>query len=266
MPIPQFQVDAFTKKPFAGNPAAVVLLGDHKREASWKQSVAAENNLAETAFITYHDDGVFGISWFTPTTEVDLCGHATLASAHALWEQGVADPQQPVIFRCAAHGELICERERHGMIVMSLPIDHAEPSDEMPEITAAIGVEPIELLRGREDYLFVVEHEDIVKSITPDFRALAEINARGVIVTAAGSGRHHVVSRCFFPRYGINEDPVTGSAHCLLGPYWIDRLDRAWLRCWQASKRGGEVAVYLEGDRVELAGRAVTTIRCELLV
>lgn len=265
MPIPQFQVDAFTDKPFSGNPAAVVLLGELERDAAWMQAVAAENNLSETAFVTGNDDGTFGIRWFTPTSEVDLCGHATLAAASTLLTEGVCDGAKPIVFRCAAHGELVCGHARDGTIEMRFPADHATPAQAPPGLIDAVGATPSSLHRGREDYLFVLDTPEHVASASPDFRALAGFEARGVIVTAASGGGHDVVSRCFFPRFGIDEDPVTGSAHCLLGPYWGRRLGKASLSCWQASARGGEVRVGVDGDTVTLRGRAVMTIRGELL-
>jgi PhzF family phenazine biosynthesis protein len=230
------------------------------------QSVAAENNLSETAFVTYNDDGSFGIRWFTPTTEVDLCGHATLAAACTLMSEGIRDGSKPIVFHCSAHGELVCGHTRHGVVDMEFPADSVIPADPPVGLIQAVGVEPVELLKGREDYLFVVDSPEQVEQLTPDFRLLAEIDARGVIVTASSEGKFDIVSRCFFPRFGIDEDPVTGSAHCTLGPYWIQQLGKEFLTCWQASSRGGEVWVTMEGETVTLQGRAVMAIRGELLV
>lgn len=266
MALQQFQVDAFTDQPFAGNPAAVVLLGDAWPDPSWMQSVAAENNLSETAFVTATERAnAFGIRWFTPTREIDLCGHATLASAHTLWEQGVADPSTPITLRCAAHGELACERDADGRIALDFPADPPEPVEQPAALIDAIGMAPADVLRGREDFLFVVEQPEAVRRAMPDLRALALIDARGVIVTARGADGIDVVSRCFFPRFGIDEDPVTGSAHCTLGPYWAAKLGKDTLRCRQASARGGDLRLTIRGERVRIAGHAVTTIRGELV-
>jgi len=271
MTLQQFQVDAFTDKPFAGNPAAVVLLRDAWPDASWMQSVAAENNLSETAFVcgASERDRAYGIRWFTPTREIDLCGHATLAAAHVLWERGVPDPAHRITFHCAAHGDLVCRRDG-VMIAMDFPADPPQRVEPPAGLVEALGIKPVEIvevLRGREDYLVVVEHVDTVARVSPDFAALSQIETRGVFVTAASTQADtSAVSRCFFPRYGINEDPVTGSAHCTLGPYWAARLGKDTLRCRQASARGGDLRITTRGERVQIAGHAVTTIRSELLV
>lgn len=291
--IPIAQVDAFTDRPFSGNPAAVCMLPE-MREDSWLQEVAAEMNLSETAFLVPQEvaDGgaVYRLRWFTPTAEVELCGHATLASAHLLWEAGYAPPGGPVRFETAG-GALTCERpsgggegeaavEAQGWAWMDFPATPASLVDPVDggalsgELRRALGAEPGALGRSRFDLLVELGSEEEVRSLRPDFRALSRLDARGTIVTArasavrAGDGGdgYDFVSRYFAPHVGIDEDPVTGSAHCALAPWWAERLGRHELTGYQASRRGGTVRTRLEGDRVHLGGRAVTVFTGELLV
>lgn len=261
MPQPIVQVDAFAQRPFAGNPAAVCLLDAPAAEA-WMQSVAAEMNLSETAFLHPVEDG-WRLRWFTPVVEVDLCGHATLASAHVLWEEGRLAPDEPARFHTAS-GPLTAERDG-DRIRMDFPAVAETAADTPDGLAAALGTRPAYVGRSRLDLLVEVEDEAALRALAPDFRALARIDARGVICTARGQGGHDFVSRFFAPRVGIDEDPVTGSAHCVLAPYWAAKLGRRALVGWQASRRGGEVRVEARGERVTLAGRAVTTLRGELL-
>jgi len=264
------QVDAFTDHPFGGNPAAVCLPGTARRDDAWHQAVAGEMNLSETAFVRSRADGGYDLRWFTPTNEVDLCGHATLAAAHALWEQttgpGVHDAASPIVFHTRS-GILTCTRAAGGLISLDFPADEPAVSDPPVDLIEALEVEPIQILRGREDWVVIVASEQAVRDLSPDFARLAQIQARGVLVSARAEDEgYDIVSRCFFPRYGINEDPVTGSAHCTLGPYWAAKLGKQELRCYQASARGGAMHVTIKGPRVELAGHAVTVLRGELVL
>jgi predicted PhzF superfamily epimerase YddE/YHI9 len=254
-----FQVDAFTRRPFAGNPAAVCLL-DEPRDDAWMQAVAAEMNLAETAFVEREGDG-FGLRWFTPTTEVDLCGHATLAAAHVLWELGESGDR--LRFRTRS-GTLTAERT-DGSIHLDFPAEPAGATDVPPGLEDALGAVSRWVGRNRFDYLVEVADGGTVRSLVPDFRALRQLPGRGFIVTAAGEKGCDFVSRFFAPGAGIDEDPVTGSAHCCLGPYWAARLGRSDLVGYQASTRGGYVGVHVAGERVVLSGPAVTVLRGELL-
>jgi PhzF family phenazine biosynthesis protein len=253
-----FHVDAFTDKPFKGNPAAVCILPEAFDE-EWMQNVAMEMNLSETAFLHQEENG-FNLRWFTPTVEVDLCGHATLASAHVLWESGILKPVEAARFH--TRSGLLTAKRKEGWIELDFP---AEPEEEAPapsELVKAIGVSPKYTGRNRFDYLLEVESEEIVKNITPDFKLLASVPARGIIITSvSGSNKYDFVSRFFAPAVGINEDPVTGSAHCCLGPYWKKRLNKDSFTAYQASSRGGIIRVTVKNDRVLLEGQAVTVFR-----
>ncbi len=261
MGLPLFQVDAFTHKPFTGNPAAVCLLPE-ARDAHWLQSVAAEMNLSETAFLLKEQDG-FNLRWFTPATEVDLCGHATLASAHILWEEGYLKPDQRAYFSTRS-GLLMAERKGEW-IELDFPIEPEGAAAVPADLAKALGAAPTYVGKNRFDYLVEVDSEDTVRNLKPDFTLLGEIPTRGVIVTsAATSPGYDFVSRFFAPRAGINEDPVTGSAHCCLGPSWRARLHKNDFVAYQASARGGVVRVLLSGQRVFLGGQAVTVLRGKL--
>ena len=253
-----YQVDAFTDRPFAGNPAAVCILSE-TRDDGWMQNVAREMNLSETAFLRKQEDG-FHLRWFTPTVEVDLCGHATLASAHILWETGSLAPQEQARFHTLS-GLLTAER-RSGEIELDFPAGPDEPTRAPPELGQALGVIPRYVGRSLYDYLVEVDSEDTVRSLRPDLNLLKRLETRGVIVTArADTSGIDFVSRFFAPAAGIDEDPVTGSAHCCLGPFWGRRLRKSEFTAYQASDRGGIVRVRLLGDRVLLSGRAVTVLR-----
>lgn len=251
-----FQVDAFADDVFAGNPATVCLLGG-PAGAGWMQSVADEMNLSETAFIEPRADG-YGLRWFTPVAEVGLCGHATLASAHVLYETGLVAPAEPVRFESVS-GQLTAWRE-DGLLVLDFPARPAGPAPTPAGVLTALGVTgPVWTGRSEDDLMVVLAREEEVTGLHPDTVALAELDTRGVIVTAPASrAGADFVSRFFAPAVGIAEDPVTGSAHCTLAPYWTDRLGRPDLTGYQASARGGTVRVRVEGDRVLLAGRAAT--------
>ena len=257
------QVDAFTSEPFRGNPAAVCVL-EAPREDEWMGAVAREMNLSETAFLERRDDG-WGLRWFTPVTEVDLCGHATLASAHALWELDIAPPAAPLQFHTRS-GVLTARREGGG-ILLDFP---AEPAATVPwvmPLLEALGLPaPVAFARNRFDYLVEVADAAQLRALRPDMARLAQVPTRGVIVTSpSDSADRDFLSRWFGPRVGVDEDPVTGSAHCCLGPWWAERLGRADLRALQASDRGGTLEVRVRGARVELIGNAVTVMRGELV-
>jgi PhzF family phenazine biosynthesis protein len=255
------QIDAFTDRPFSGNPAAVCLL-DARRSDQWMQQVALEMNLAETAFLQRREDG-FDLRWFTPAVEVDLCGHATLASAHALWEEGHLSSSATARFHTRS-GELTATR-RAEMIWLDFPVTPVSAAPEIPGLEHALGARIEYLGRTMFDYFVQLDSADAVRSLRPDMTHLAQVPARGVVVTAAGDGNHDFVSRFFAPQSGIPEDPVTGSAHCGLAPFWSARLGKPELSGYQASRRGGTVLVRVAGDRVHLGGRAVTVIRGEIL-
>ena len=255
------QVDAFTDRLFGGNPAAVCLLPS-PRDESWLQAVAREMNLSETAFVAPATDG-FDLRWFTPTVEVDLCGHATLASAHVLWELGKLEPDTPARFH--TRSGMLCASRQEAWIELDFPAIREEPAEAPAGLASALGVQARYVGRNQFDYLVEVESEAVVRGLRPDFGALCAIPARGVMVTSRGdSPTYDFVSRFFGPASGIDEDPVTGSAHCCLGPFWGARLGKHELIGYQASARGGIVRVRLGGDRVYLGGQAVTVLRGEL--
>jgi PhzF family phenazine biosynthesis protein len=261
MGLPIVQVDAFTDRPFAGNPAGVCIL-PAPADPVWMQDVAREMNLSETAFLVPRSDG-FDLRWFTPATEIDLCGHATLASAHVLWEDGHLAPGTQARFHTKS-GALTADR-RDPWIEMDFPATSPKEFPAPRGLAEAVGVTPRFVGRSRFDYLLEVGDEDTVRAVQPDFTALARVEARGVIVTSrAATSDYDFVSRFFAPRAGIAEDPVTGSAHCALAPYWVAKLGRPELVGYQASPRGGVVRVRLAGDRVVLGGQAVTVLRGDL--
>jgi PhzF family phenazine biosynthesis protein len=263
------QVDAFTNEPFCGNPAAVCLL-PAARDERWMQQVAREMNLSETAFLVRRPDG-FDLRWFTPLVEVDLCGHATLASAHVLWEQGELGPDETARFH--TRSGLLTALRRGDWIELDFPAAPVVAAEPPAGLVEALGVEPVFAGRSARDNLIEVASEAEVQALAPDFTALRRIEARGVIVTSrastpnpsTGSGQgFDFVSRFFGPRVGIDEDPVTGSAHCTLGPYWQERLGKTEMLAYQASARGGVVRVAVRGRRVGIAGQAITMLRGEL--
>lgn len=264
MTIPIYQVDAFTGTPFAGNPAAVCMLSEAQDER-WMQNVAREMNLSETAFLLKQSDG-YNLRWFTPAVEVELCGHATLASAHTLWEAGYLPQNQQARFHTLS-GLLTADR-RGAWIEMNFPAKPEEPASVPAGLAEALGVTPTYVGKSQFDYLVEVASEEIVRSLQPDFALLSAIPVRGVIVTSRSSALkadYDFVSRFFGPRVGVNEDPVTGSAHCVLSPYWSKKLGKNELVGYQASPRGGIVQVRLDGERVYLGGQAVTVLRGGLL-
>lgn len=265
MSTPLFQVDAFADAPFAGNPAAVCLL-DEPAEAVWMQNVAAEMNLSETAFLYPNEDG-YNLRWFTPEVEVDLCGHATLASAHILYETEMLSSEQLARFHTAS-GLLTVRRNDDWTLTMDFPATPPDETKPPPGLADVFGIEPVWAGRSPFDIFIEAVDEAIIRSLDPDPAAIAAFGARGVIVTArADKGRpYDFVSRFFSPSLSGLEDPVTGSAHCALAPYWAGKLGRDTLTGYQASKRAGFVGVRVVGDRVELTGTAVTVFRGELHV
>jgi PhzF family phenazine biosynthesis protein len=265
MPTPLWIVDAFAERAFSGNPAAVCLL-ERAREAAWMQSVAAEMNLSETAFVSPRAGGAegdgFDLRWFTPTVEVELCGHATLASAHVLWESRRLDATATARFHTKS-GVLLAARAGDG-IQLDFPAKAVVEAPAPRGLVEALGAAPVFVGSNKMDWLVEVESDEHLRSIAPDFEELKQVEARGVIVTAPGSGRFDFASRFFAPRAGIREDPVTGSAHCALGPYWSAKLGRKELTGFQASRRGGVVRTTVTGERVLLSGSVVTVLRGEL--
>jgi PhzF family phenazine biosynthesis protein len=263
--VPILQVDSFTAAPFRGNPAAVCLLQEEPNE-SWMQSVAEEMNLSETAFVVPRPGGEFSIRWFTPTVEVPLCGHATLAAAHALWEEKAVAPGAPILFR-AKTGTLGARREA-DWICLDFPAIPVEEMADPPALSDALGCEPVEVQWSRlPAYVAVLASEDAVRGLEPSVATLRGIGEGTCIVTAASeTGDFDFVSRFFAPGLGIDEDPVTGAAHCTLGPFWARRTGKNELTGHQVSRRGGIVRVRVRGDRLDLLGQAVTVMRGEMPV
>jgi PhzF family phenazine biosynthesis protein len=259
------QVDAFTDRPFTGNPAAVCVLAETRSDV-WLAAVAREMNLSETAFVQARGED-WALRWFTPAVEVELCGHATLAAAHVLWEDGRAAAERAIVFHTRS-GALSATRVDGAAIALDFPASPAVPVPAPAGLAAALGAEPRRVGRSRFDLLVELGDEAAVRGLAPDIAALARMDARGIIVTAAAEaagGDYDFVSRFFAPAVGVDEDPVTGSAHCVLGPYWAERSGRDEVVGYQASARGGTVRVQVRGERVTLIGRAVTVLRAELV-
>jgi len=255
------QVDAFTDRPFAGNPAAVCILSQAPEE-QWMRNVAREMNLSETAFLVPQDGG-YNLRWFTPAVEVDLCGHATLASAHVLWEQGHLKSGVQARFHTRS-GVLLAD-QRGDWIEMDFPAKAEQAAEPPAELAAALGLEPVYVGRNQFDYLVEVESAAALRAAAPDHSRLRKLPVRGVIVTARSDRpEFDFISRFFAPGAGVDEDPVTGSAHVCLAPYWGKRLGKSEMVAFQASARGGVVRVRTSGDRVILGGQAVTVLRGEL--
>ncbi len=258
--LPIYQVDAFASKLFTGNPAAVCPL------AAWLpdqvlQAIAEENNLSETAFFVRKDDH-YHLRWFTPTKEVDLCGHATLAASHVIFNH--LDYASDLInFQCRS-GHLQVKKKGE-LLSMNFPADELTTVGSNPTLIEALGVEAKEIYEGVSDIMVVIDNEETLLKLTPDFRQLKNLAYRGIIVTAPGA-EVDFVSRCFYPAVGIDEDPVTGSAHTTMTPYWAKRLSKHSLKAKQLSKRGGHIACTLMDDRVELTGGAITFLKGEMLM
>ncbi len=247
-----FQVDAFTRQRFSGNPAAVMPLESFPPDAVL-QALAAENNLSETAFLV-GGDGTYQLRWFTPAVEVPLCGHATLASAAVVLEK--LEPGRAAVTFHTASGALHVSRAAAGY-VMDFPARPTVPAGTSDALVRALGATPQEVRADAINYLVVLDGEQAVRTLKPDIAAIAALDRQGVIVTARGSGEYDCVSRYFTPARGVAEDPVTGSAHCALAPYWAERLGKTQLRAYQASRRGGELTCRVRGARVELEGTCV---------
>jgi predicted PhzF superfamily epimerase YddE/YHI9 len=249
-----YVVDAFTSEPFRGNPAGVALL-DHWREDAWLQQVATEMRHSETAFVVSRPDGDWDLRWFTPTVEVDLCGHATLATAHVLG--------RPAVFHTRS-GKLICQRSNDGWIEMDFPADPLNPLSPSPTLQKALEhVEIITAGRGVSDILVEVPDVAAIRKLNPDLTAIAGMDARGVIVTTYDQAAERIYSRCFYPAVGVPEDPVTGSAHCTIGSWWHERLNARDFIAEQLSQRHGVVKIHHMGERIRLSGQAVTVWRGE---
>ena len=262
MTFPLFHVDAFTDCPFKGNPAAVCLLPTWP-EDRWLGAVAGEMNLSETAFLVRQADH-FDLRWFTPKVEVALCGHATLASAHVLWQQGLARPAEGIRFRTLS-GILSATRQGDN-IELDFPLKPEDAAPPPDGLVQALGVSPRYVGKSQFDYLVEVKSEEVLRALTPDFKLLGTLPVRGVIVTSLSSNpQFDFVSRFFAPAAGIDEDPVTGSAHCCLGDFWRKRLGKSEFLAYQASARGGVVRVQVTADRAFLGGRAVTVAEGKLL-
>ena len=258
-----FQVDSFADQPFQGNPAAVCLLESFPSDA-WMQSLAAEMNLSETAFVCPATQG-FHLRWFTPSIEVDLCGHATLAAAHVLWESGALNLNETASFQTLS-GNLMAEREG-DKIILDFPSEPALPHPAPAELLEAVKVAPRFVGKNRMDYIIEVGSTEELANLSVDYAQLSEVAARGVIVTTqCHTPDFDFLSRFFCPAVGVNEDPVTGSAHCCLAPYWAMKLGRDEMRAFQASRRGGVIDVQLKQDRVRLGGNATTIFSGDLQV
>jgi PhzF family phenazine biosynthesis protein len=257
--IPILKLDAFSARRFAGNPAAVMPMERFLPDALL-QALAAENHLAETAFLV-PEGRDYRLRWFTPAVEVPLCGHATLASAAVVMER--LEPGRNVVVFHSASGPLTVRRVGKGY-VMDFPARPSDPAVATPALTGALGATPSELLVNAFNYMAVFAAENVVRELAPDLGAVARLDRSGVIMTAPGSGRYDFVSRYFAPAKGVPEDPVTGAAHCMLAPYWAARLQKTSLRAYQASRRGGEIACRVAGDRVELQGRCVFYLEGEV--
>lgn len=261
MATPITQVDAFTSVPFAGNPAAVCML-PAPRDEKWMQNVAREMNLAETAFLDPRADG-YNLRWFTPAVEVDLCGHATLASAHVLWEDGRLKAGETARFH--TRSGWLTATQQGDWIEMDFPATEDKPVPAPLELVDGLGATPKYVGQSKFDFIVELESEEKLRGLRPDFGLLRRVGGRGVIATARSSSRDYdFISRFFAPAAGIDEDPVTGSAHACLGPFWSARLGKTEFVAYQASRRGGVVRVRVNGARVLLGGQAVTVLRGEL--
>lgn len=255
-----YQVDAFAEKLFEGNPAAVCVMDEWLPDATM-QAIAMENNLAETAFLVSRNLGEYDLRWFTPGDEVDLCGHATLASAHTLYQHYGYEGKQ-IVFHTRS-GELIVSLVDEGRYLMDFPADHGKEVADWSLIEKAVGTDILECYKGKDDYMAVVRDQETLEALQPDYRAIMALDARGLLITTEGSD-HDFVSRCFFPVVAVDEDPVTGSAHTLLTPYWAHRLKKNRLQARQLSTRGGNIECIYKGDRVALLGSAITYMKAEI--
>ncbi|MEN1783687.1 MAG: PhzF family phenazine biosynthesis protein [Bacteroidota bacterium] len=262
MKINLYQIDAFAERPFEGNPAAVCVL-DEWLEPALMQKIAQENNLSETAFLVPQNEG-YVIRWFTPETEVALCGHATLASAYVLFNI-IGNQKQNIVFHSPKSGELQVEKGTNGFITLDFPADDNVNIQGLPELEKALGQSPIKTIKGKTDYLLIYESQAEVEALKPNFHLLGECDCRGVIVSAPGD-TVDFVSRFFAPACGIPEDPVTGSAHTTMTPYWSKTLGKTKMSARQLSPRGGNLWVEYLGERVKLSGKAVAYLVGEIQI
>ncbi|WP_028553137.1 PhzF family phenazine biosynthesis protein [Paenibacillus sp. UNC451MF] len=260
-----YTVDAFTSTPFTGNPAAVCILQEFPSDDAWLKKIAAEMNLSETAFLCPMEGvGNYQLRWFTPESEVDLCGHATLASAKVLWESGVAYRIEQLRFHTKSG--LLTAKRVDGGIELNFPAERVAPAAIPPFLEEAIGFKPEAVYSNRMDMLIEAENEQTLRDLKPDFHLLKDLPARGLIVTCRSDNPNYdFVSRCFYPALGINEDPVTGSAHCALAPYWQEKLDKKQLTAMQLSARTGELKLRVTENRVLMQGQAVIVVKGLLL-
>ncbi len=257
-----FTVDAFTDRNFAGNPAAVCLL-DENLDDELMKNIAAEMNLSETAFVK-KENREYNLRWFTPKVEVELCGHATLASAHILWEEKLLPKDADAEFNTLS-GQLIVKNIKDEY-EMNFPASKVSGSEFNAELINALGVEPVSLAETEHNYIVELANDDAVFSVSPDFIALSKLKKFGTIITSKSSDeRFDFISRYFVPAKGINEDPVTGSAHCALGPYWSQKTGKKSFSAYQASLRGGSMKIKLDGGRIFLTGKAVTFLKGEIV-
>ena len=258
-----FKVDAFTDKPFSGNPAGVCILSE-PRDEHWMQSIAREMNLSETAFLLSKAEE-YSLRWFTPAVEVNLCGHATLASAHILFQKGLVKQEETIRFD--TRSGLLSATKKDDWIELDFPKQPVIESSPPPGLVESLGVKPKFIGKNELYQIVEVESEEIVRDLKPDFERLALVPVNGVAVTSkAKTPGYDFVSRFFAPRFGINEDPVTGSSHCALGPYWEKQLHKSELTAYQASARGGIIRVRVGSNRVFLAGKAVTILQGTLCI
>jgi PhzF family phenazine biosynthesis protein len=255
-------IDSFTNQPFKGNPAGVCVV-EKFPDSVLMQQIANEIHLSETAFVVHKTGAQYDIRWFTPATEVELCGHATLAAAHAVWHE-LHIPHNTIHFNSLS-GILIAARNEHE-ITLDFPAYTNATVDIPDDLTDALGITPIALHKAHDDWIVELEHFSDVVALQPNITQLSQINCRGIIVTAKGNSQYDFVSRFFAPKVGVDEDPVTGSAHCKLAPYWAQRLNKNSMIAYQASKRGGVVTVRFENNRVFLTGEAVTMIQGDILL
>jgi PhzF family phenazine biosynthesis protein len=254
MKIPIYQADAFTEQLFGGNPAAICLLDDWLPDETMQQ-IAMENNLSETAFLVKNNSD-YHIRWFTPGVEVNLCGHATLAAAHILFNQ-IGQPGNSILFHSKS-GVLKVNQQPDGRLMLDFPANQPEPMEDIPPgIFEGLGIDPVPVFKTSFDLMLVLSSQKRIQSLNPDFKTLALIPCRGIITTAKGDDADFV-SRCFYPQTGVDEDPVTGSAHTIMVPYWAAQLGKTKLKAIQFSKRRGYLDCELVGDRVLMTGRAVT--------
>ncbi len=260
-------VDAFTAEAFSGNPAAVFIL-DHFLSDDLLQKIASEMNLSETAFAVKLEEGHYHLRWFTPKTEVELCGHATLSTAHILWEKELVSRDTKRLKFKTLSGNVFCEQEKNGTITMNFPVYEAEPIAVPIGLANALATMPVSVWKAYDDIIVELRTEDEVQNLKPSVGRLSQIDTAGIIITAEASKKsdYDYVLRYFAPRQGISEDPVTGSAHAKLAPYWAERLQKNSLKARQVSKRGGDLTLSLEDDRVDITGAAKTMIEGNLLI